>query len=146
MKKQDLETLNLPFVEDIFTNPPRPEHSNKVPEPLSFKDERLKNIKTALSNMASVIPLRRRNEEYDTELNEIVAKLNLMKDEIFDLGLKLALCGRWKNWNNNTPHGVEVTINEDTLRMSGDDKVEKLVTIHDLMKEFCIEAEYKLPF
>ncbi len=87
-----------------------------------------------------IIDFKKNNlHEYNERLKATNTDLSEISSKLFDLGLKLALTGKWKEWDDSVQVGTTVHFDEDMLLNTGDEIVTRLIklsiTLDDLIED-----------
>lgn len=95
-----------------------------------------------------IIDFNKKNNhhEYNERLKATNTELSEMSSKLFDLGLKLALTGKWKEWDDSVQVGTTVNFDEDMLLNTGDEIVTRLIklsiTLDDLIED--VDSKIKI--
>jgi len=83
------------------------------------------------------------NHGYNELLKAAVEKLSVMSSDLFDMAVKLALSGSWKEWSDSVPVGTELHVDDEMLLSSGDDTVRKITELSVMIDELAADIERK---
>jgi len=78
-----------------------------------------------------IIDFNKKNnhQEYNKRLKATTADLSDMSLKLFDLGLKLALTDKWKEWSDSMPVGSEFNFDNEMLLDTGDNIVTRIIKL-----------------
>ena len=70
---------------------------------------------------------KEQDKTYLEQLKLTADKLSECSSQFFDLGLHLALTGKWKEWSDSMPIGSEVHFDDGMLLDTGDDIITRII-------------------
>lgn len=99
-------------------------------------EKKLRGVST--SSKKPLVPLIKLwdREAYNRQLRDVCTLLGEMQNTLRDAMWSMAVCGKWKEWDEQQPIGSTICVSEDMLRNTGDANVDMLVRIDDLMQDF----------
>jgi len=83
------------------------------------------------------------NQEYNELLKECSGELAEISSRLFDMGVKLALAGKWKEWSDSVPVGTMMNFNDEMLLDSGDETVQRVVELSIDVENLTVEIDKK---
>jgi len=83
-----------------------------------------------MENKGKIINLKG-NAEYEKKLSEMMEKVGILSDEIYEGLFPLAIMGKWQEWEADQPIGGKLNVDEDMLRNTGDKNIDILWELLD---------------
>lgn len=84
--------------------------------------------------MGELLTLKRRGESrksYHDTVDNVRSSLKNTAENLFNICVRLAMLGAWKEWNDNTPVGSEIYIDGEALTQTSDKNVSGLMNLYE---------------
>jgi hypothetical protein len=98
------------------------------------KSNNKKQGKGKVENKPKIIHINDFNRYWEL-LSQIMDKVDVVSDEIYNNLFDLACLRKWKTWSDNQPLGTKIHVDEDMLRNTGDENIDFLWEVLDTIDE-----------